>query len=298
MTNLVKALIKRCKHRHTILTHPKCFDEDGNPRSGSSVKLPKVLIFDIETAPLRAFVFQKSVWGGNVTDDQVISEWFMLCWSAKWLFNDNVMSARLTGKEAVSEDDSRIVKELWKLLDEADIVVAHNAVGFDVPNMNTRLILNGLPPTTPYQIIDTKQVAKRQFGFTHNSLNALAKVFGLDPKMETDFELWKKCVDGDDKSLRYMEEYNKGDVTLLEDVYLKLRPWIKAHPNLGLYVESSEPVCPNCGSKELTPVTDKFYYTTTSKYQLFRCECGAFGRIKTNSISKDIRKKMLVSLGK
>lgn len=295
---IFKRFKQRCKHRHTALTHPKCFDGEGNPIEGHAQKLPKILIFDLETAPLRAFVFQKSVWGGNVGADQVISEWYMLCWSAKWLFNDHIYSSRLTSKESLAEDDSRIVKDLWKLLDEADIVVAHNATGFDVPNMNTRLLVNKLPPTSPYQIIDTKQVAKRQFGFTHNSLNALARIFGFEPKMETDFELWKKCVNGDEKSLKYMEEYNKGDVELLERVYLVLRPWIKGHPNLGLYVESEEPVCPNCGSHELKWVTDKFFYTGASKFPLYQCKCGAFGRLRKSVLPKHISKKIILPLSR
>jgi len=296
--NVLNVLTKRCKHRHTIFTHPKCFDSSGNPLEKSLPTLPKILIFDIETSPLQAYIFQKSVWGGNVGDNQVISEWFALCWSAKWLFNDNIMSARLTGKEALREDDSRIVKLLWKLFDEADIVVAHNAMGFDVPNMNTRFILNGLPPTSPYQAIDTLSIAKKQFGFTHNSLNALGKIFGFDPKLDTDFELWKRCVSGDEEALQYMERYNVGDVVLLERIYLKLRPWIKGHPNLGLYVESDDPICPNCGSTELTWIDDKYYYTTASKFALYRCKCGAFGRVKQSALPKSVRKNLLMRIGK
>jgi len=296
---IINRFTKRCRHRHSIDSHPHCFiKETGEPIDRDAPKLPKILIFDIETAPLQAFIFQKSVWGGNVTDSQVISEWFMLCWSAKWLFNDNIMSERLTGKESVNENDARIVKSLWTLLDQADIVIAHNAAGFDVPNMNTRLIVNGLPPTSPYQIIDTKIVAKKQFGFTHNSLNGLAKIAGFEPKMETDFELWKRCVRGEDEALEYMEKYNRGDVELLENIYLWLRPWIKAHPNLGLYVESTDPICPNCGSTDLKWITDKFYYTTTSKFPLYRCECGSFGRLRKSVLPKEVKKNLVLSLGK
>jgi hypothetical protein len=285
----------RCKHRHTRETHPKCFDEYGN-LLGIRVNtfLPKVLIFDIETSPLQAFVFQKSIWKTNVGAEQVISEWFTLCWSAKWLFDDTIMSDRLTGNEARREDDSRIVKSLWKLLDQADIVIAHN-ISFDVPNMNTRFVVNDLPPTNPYQTIDTMLVAKKQFGFTHNSLNGLAKLFGFKAKMDTDFELWKQCVAGNEEALEYMSEYNKGDVEILEEIYLKLRPWIKSHPNLGLYVESIEPVCPNCGSPDIS-WTGKFYYTQTGKYSTFRCRCGAFGRARKTSVPKEMRDNLMIGL--
>ena len=286
----------RCKHRHTALAHPQCYLKFLNGDTHVA-KLPKVLIFDIETSPLKAFVFQKSVWKANISADQVISEWYMLCWSAKWLFDDIVMSQRLTGKEAKREDDSRIVGGLWALLDEADIVIAHNGDSFDVPNMNTRFVVNNLLPTSPYQTIDTRLVAKRQFGFTHNSLNGLAKIFGFDVKLDTDFDLWKRCVDGDEKALAYMQKYNKHDVLLLEEVYMKLRPWIKGHPNMGLYVETDKAICPNCGSANIE-WTNKFYYTQTGKYRTFRCHCGAFGRDRKTASKKEIRANLAVSIGK
>ena len=286
----------RCVHRHSALSHPKCYLKflSGNI---DIQKLPKVLVFDIETSPLKAFVWQKSVWKANIGSEQILSEWFMLCWSAKWLFSDEVISERLTGKEAKNEDDSRIVKSLWKLLDEAEILIAHNGSAFDVPNMNTRFVVHGLPPTSPYQTIDTCLIAKKQFGFTHNSLNGLAKIFGFDVKLDTDFALWKRCVEGDDKALAYMEKYNRHDVELLEEVYMKLRPWIKGHPNLGLYVETDEVVCPNCGNTQVS-WTDKYYYTTTGKYATFRCQCGAFGRSRKTSLAKEVKKNLAVGIGK
>jgi hypothetical protein len=298
MTQDKNLLTFRCKHRHSAMSHPKCYLKFLRGDAETVVKLPKVLLFDIETSPLQAFIFQKSVWKTNVGADQVISEWFMLTWSAKWLFSTEIMTDRLTGKEAIKEDDGRIVKSLWKLLDEADIIIAHNGDSFDVPNMNTRFIVHGLPPTSPYQTIDTMLVARKQFGFTHNSLNGLAKVFGFDPKMETDFELWKRCVAGEEEALAYMQKYNNGDVTLLEDVYLKLRPWIRSHPNLGLYANSDTAVCPNCFGTNLTWVDDKFYYTQTGKYPVFQCECGAFGRSRTSVLSKEARKGLVVGLAK
>lgn len=262
-------------------------------------KLPKILIFDIETTPLEAYVFQTQVWKARIPTENVISEWFMLTWSAKWLFSDKIMSMRLTGTEVLREDDKRIVKELWKLLDEADIVIAHNGDSFDVPNINSRFIVNGLSPTSPYQTIDTKKIAAKQFGFTHNSLNALAKVFGFEPKLETNFNLWKRCKNGDNKALAYMEEYNRGDVELLEEVYLKLRPWIKGHPSCSLYMETDGPTCPNCGSDHTAPIKDKHYMTSVGVYVVHRCdECGAVSRERKSIVSKEKKNDILLSVGR
>lgn len=288
----------RCKHRHSAITHPRCYIRYLLEMEKAEGILPKVLVFDIETSPLQAYVWQQNVWNANIPETNVISQWFMLSWAAKWLYEDTILSDRLTGDEAVKEDDSRLTKGIWTLLNEADIVIAHNGDRFDVPNMNTRFIVNSLPPTAPYQSIDTVRIARKQFGFTHNNLNALAKVFGFDVKLETNFELWKRCVAGEEKALKEMEVYNQHDVELLEKVYLKLRPWIKSHPNLALYSLSDGTVCPNCGSEDITWLEDKYYYTQTNRYPIFTCKCGAYGRSRFGNIDKEVRKKITVSVAR
>jgi len=259
----------------------------------NKVKLPRILLLDIETTPLEAFVWQMQVWKARVGDDQIISRWFMLTWSAKWLFSSEIMSNKLTSKEVKREDDSRIMGNLWKVLNEADIVIAHNGDSFDIPNINTRCIVNDLPPIKPYQTIDTLRIAQKQFGFTHNSLNALARIFGLSEKIDTDFDLWRRCKNGDDDALLEMETYNRHDVEVLEEVYLKLRPWIKGHPNLGLYMELDVPVCKNCGSTNLKP-DGSHSYTNASKFVNMKCECGAYGRLRNTVFPKEKRNNLVV----
>lgn len=255
----------------------------------------KILILDIETTPLEAYVWQTQVWKARISDDNVITQWFMLCWSAKWLGEDDIMSMRLTGNEALKEDDSRIVRGIWELLDQADIVIAHNGDMFDIPNLNTRFIINGLPPTSPYKTIDTLKIARKQFGFTHNSLNALGRVFGLGEKIETDFNLWRKAKHGNDEALIEMEIYNREDVNLLERVYLKLRPFIKNHPNLGVYTMCEDNQCGHCASIDLT--FSGYVYTNTGKYATYRCnKCGAVSRVRKSSLQKEKRENLLTTL--
>ena len=244
--------------------------------------IPKILIFDIETAPIKAYIWK--LWKTDVHLEQIINDWFCIAWSAKWLYSSNTMGSVLTPEEIKNEDDKRIMTSLWKLINEADIVVSHNGNKFDIPRINSRFIINGLSPTKPYFSVDTCQVARRQFGFSSNKLDALATHFNIPHKLETSFELWKQCLDGDKKALQYMLKYNKKDVTILEEVYLKLRPWIKNHPNMG-NLTSTTNACANCGSENISVIPDKFYYTSVGKYPLFRCnECNAIsrGRKKVN----------------
>ncbi len=245
-------------------------------------KLPKVLLFDIETAPLLGYIWK--LWKNDVSINQIVSDYFVLTWSAKWLFDDKILSNRLTGKEALKQDDSRIVANLYDLLNEADIVIAHNATGFDIPKMNARFVIHGLPPTSPYQIIDTLKVAQREFGFSSNKLDYLCKLFGIECKLETSFELWASCMKGDEQALRYMEQYNRHDVEMLEELYLKMRGWIKSHPNLQLYMEADAYVCPNCGGTHLKE--NGYYYTQTGKFQAFSClNCGAVSRYRSSKMT-------------
>jgi len=190
---------------------------------------------------------------------------------------------------------------LWKLLDEADIVIAHFGDKFDIPILNTRAIIHGLSPYSSIKSIDTKKVVSSTFKFPSNKLDALATYFGLEGKLKSGFNLWKSCLQGSDHTrqvhLDKMFIYNIQDVKLLEEIYLILRPWIKSHPNVGLYIESDTTVCSNCGSKHIEK-TDKFYYTSAGKYPVYRCECGALTRGRFNEYDKEKRKNLTLSIAK
>lgn len=245
----------------------------------NSPKKLRVLILDIETSPMKAWIWRR--WKENIYFDQTIQEWFMLSWSAKWLGEREAFGDVLTSEEVAKEDDKRILMSLYELLNEADIVVAHNGIKFDIPKINTRFILNDVPIPTPYKQVDTYYVAKKQFGFSSSSLDALATFFGFPNKDPHDFQLWKECMEGKEESLLRLLKYNKKDVEILEKVYIKLRPWIKNHPNVNVITNSPEPMCTHCGSTNIEEIEDASYNTQAYKYSVFRCkDCGAIFRSK------------------
>lgn len=250
----------------------------------------KILCLDIETTPIQAFVW--GLWDQNVNTSAIIQDWHLLSWSARWLFSPDVMSDVLTSDEAKSHDDFRICQKVWALLDEADIILTHNGINFDIKKLNTRFVYHNMMPPKPFQNIDTLVVAKGVFGFTSNKLDYINSYLGLPQKTETDFALWSRCFYGDKDALQEMKKYNENDVMILEDTYLKLRPYIKNHPNLNLWSEENVSVCPNCGSKHLN--WNGYYYTYTGYYSAFRCEsCGATGRSRTLEASKEKRKTIV-----
>jgi len=240
---------------------------------------PKILVFDLETAPLRAYVWR--LWKQNVhpLNGQLQSEWFLLTYAAKWLFDDTVIAGKLTSKEVQEEDDSRLLHELWNLLNEADIVIAHNGRQFDVPILNGRFLKMNIKPPMPYKIIDTKTAASKHFNLPSNKLDYIAQYLGVGQKIETDFDLWVRCLNGNNAALNEMMIYNINDVKILEDVYLAMRPYIQPHPNLGLYIEDDVECCPCCTSTDIS--FEGKYVSYASTYSAFRCNsCGSIGRSK------------------
>lgn len=243
-------------------------------------KLPKILIFDVEVSPMQAFVWKR--FKENISLDQTISESYMLCWSAKWLFDAKVMGDALTPEEAKNEDDSRIVKSLYDLICQSDIICAYNGKSFDIPYMNQRFLIYGFNPYPPVNIVDPYETAKTVFRFSSNKMDNIATQLGLQNKIKTDFDLWKGCVNGDAKCLSDMLKYNKQDVVVLEEIYLRILPWIKNHPNIANYLENKH-ACVKCGSENLTLIKDKHFYTPSGVYELYRCrDCGAIFRGKKN----------------
>ena len=151
-----------------------------------------------------------------------------------------------------------------------------------------------MQPTSPYKTIDTLKESRKIAAHSSHRLDYLGKLFANKGKLETDYALWKRCKAGDPESLLYMEKYNKEDVLLLEEVYLTMRPWIKSHPNVSLYIDSNKPICTACGSKKLVPVED--YVTMASVFPGYRCgKCGHINRGRATQLSLKKRKAMLVS---
>ena len=85
------------------------------------------------------------------------------------------------------------------------------------------------------------------------------------------------------------------DVVVTEELYLTLRPWMKGHPNYALFIDTDSTICTNCGSSNLS--WGGFYYTPAGKYKAFRCNsCGAVGRSRFSDLTKEAKRKLLLSI--
>lgn len=239
---------------------------------------PRILVWDIETTPLK--VYSWSAYGQNWSAIKVIEDWYVLCFAYKWLGDKKVTVKTLRdykGYDPKKPNDKALMQDLWDLLDEADITIAHNGDKFDLKKVNRRFLDHKMGPPSPSRSIDTLKAIRRFSSGTSNRLDSIGEELGLGRKVKHEgFELWEKCMAGDKTGWKNMIKYNKQDVALLEAVYLELRPWMSNHPNLGVFLES-EDTCPACMSQDLNKEGTR--ETQTGIYQRYSCnDCGKWSQ--------------------
>ncbi len=190
----------------------------------------RILVLDIETSPIKIQTTVWSLWEQNLPIKSISMDWFIICWSAKWLGERKVFNSSLTPKEALVGNDKRVVSDISKLLDEADIVIAHNGDKFDIRKINSRILKHNLDYPSPYKTFDTLKIVKKEFGLTSNKLDYVCTFLGIKGKIKTGIELWEGCLAGDKKALAQMQKYCDNDVVILEAVYMKLLKYIRSNP--------------------------------------------------------------------
>lgn len=256
-----------------------------------------ILVLDIETSPITAYTW--GLYDQNIGLEQIQTEWTVLAYCAKWLGMKDIIYEDTGGRGTKNVlRDKPLLRNLWKLLDSADIVIAQNGDRFDIKKINARLIMEGFPPYSPIRVVDTLKVAKRYFGFSSNKLAWMSKHLTETPKSDhrnfPGYELWAECMKDNPKAWEEMKKYNVRDTIACEELYLRLRPWIGNHPNLGVYLEPAEGhACSKCGSVAVQ--RRGFVFTQQGKYQRFRCSsCQGWSRGKDLITPKETRKNLLV----
>jgi hypothetical protein len=212
-------------------------------------------------------------------------ESFMLSWAAKWESEPEVLSDVLTPEEAIHQDDERILTSLADLLRSADIIVAHNGDRFDIPKVNTRLLLMNLEPLGPVKSFDTLKAARSTFRLASNKLDWIAEQLGFGNKLPTSFDLWRRCYQGDPQALDEMVTYNRQDVVLLQKVYEALQGYVKGVPRMVDAGGISGLACPTCGQRDMK--RRGWHRTNASTFPRFYCpSCRRYSRSRQAAPAK------------
>ena len=251
----------------------------------------RVLTLDIETSPNIADVW--GLWNNNVGLSQLRQSQRVICFAAKWLGKSSVefWSEYEHGHDAM-------VLAAHRLISEADVVVHYNGNRFDIPHLQSEFVRAQLAPPSPHKNVDLLRTVRRQFKFPSNKLDYVASELLGDRKVAHEGHLlWTKCLmvpeTPDEEKVKAaawvrMRKYNIHDVKLTERLYKRLLPWIAGHPHVGLYGDTTEAVCGNCGSTDLR--RQGYAYTSLGKFIQRQCKsCGKWSRDKKAIASVDVR---------
>lgn len=254
--------------------------------------MSKIILFDVETSLMK---FEITGFGlGSVPDylshKSIVQDWSIICACWRELGKKTIYSASVSDNPSRMTkdpyDDLDVVKRLHKMFKSADILIAHNCDGFDVKKCNARFIYHGLPPVPPIRTIDTLKEARKIAKFTSNRLDYLGQMLGVGGKLETENGLWEKARMADIAATRRMVKYCKRDVDLLEKVYLKLRPYMKSHPNMA---SDDTMNCPKCNSSNRVKVNNRVTASGIRRRQYQCKDCGGYYtermRLKEKSLS-------------
>lgn len=239
---------------------------------------PAILVFDIETAPIEAYV-----WGThnqNIGVDMIKQDFTILSFAAKFVGKKGIIYLDNRGKRDF-RDDKDLVKKILDVLDKADILVSQNGINFDLKKIHSRAWFNNISRVTPKQKhVDLLLEGRKVFGHTSHKLAWISKA--LTPANQKSvhaaypgFELWKEVMRGNTKAWNEMRAYNKQDVLSTEAVFNDYMTWFD-HIDLRPFYKPKnliERECRNCGSL----FTERWGTQRTSAglFQKYRCkDCG------------------------
>src|SRR3989304_5302247 len=95
---------------------------------------PKILIFDLEVMHMN--------WGADLG--------FLLCMGWKWLGESRVHIESIRKWNAGTfMDDLPLAERCRDILEKADMIITYNGLRFDVPFLQSRLLLGGSKPMSP-----------------------------------------------------------------------------------------------------------------------------------------------------
>lgn len=248
---------------------------------------PRILLYDIETS--FNVVAKFSLRDEYVPHENIIQERFIICAAWKWLGESKIYTVSILDDpkrfQSNTSDDHYVVEALRDVIASADVVVAHNGNDFDYKWLAGRLLFHGLPPLPPVQQIDTYREAKKVFNLNAFRLDYLGKYLGLGRKIKTSTDLWLKVLRGNKTAIKTMLRYNKGDIILLEKIFLKMRPFMQGYINRQLHGNNG---CPRCGSNKVQ--SRGTHRSLTQLYQRFQCiSCGGWHRARKSSGHADVR---------
>lgn len=123
--------------------------------------------------------------------------------------------------------DRKFAVAMRDYLEKFDYVVTWYGTKFDVPYLNTRLILHGERPLDIIRHIDLYYTARFKLKLHSNRLAVVSEsLFGESDKTRVVGPIWTNALMGDKKALQYIIDHCVIDVDVLEQVFEELHGFV------------------------------------------------------------------------
>lgn len=246
----------------------------------STKNKPRVLFYDIETAPLLAYVWgcgEQYVRHGQLHKEH--NSWGIICVTYCW--NDGKPAQEINWGYT-EQNTAKVVEQFDEIIKQADHTIGKNSDRFDTKMINAQRMLAGLPgmPDWTKYTDDLERQMRKYFRLPSQSLDYISEKLGLGGKIKMELQDWIDIVEKNsngEKSLAKMIKYGKKDVVDTRTLWNKLVEHFDPKFNYAAFTQESEICCKHadCGSKKLTKngrrVAGKVLY------QSYNCqECGRY----------------------
>lgn len=273
---------------------------------------PKVLIYDIETSLMLAYLF--SLGKQRVNHSQLLaskSMWDIICINYCW--NDG--SAAKTIKWTPERGTAGVIEDFDKIIDEADLIIGKNSDRFDAKMINAQRMFAGLPGK-PYWTLgndDLEKQMRKYFRLPSQSLDYISGQLGYGGKIKMEFSDWVaisqwmdvqvlasdpslafdayaldavcnrffkddmgNILQRGEKAMNKMCKYGRKDVTDTRDVWNYCLQHFDPKFNMNAWLSPLDtPVCKHtdCGSSNIKK--DGTRMQVSGRVQIYRCnDCG------------------------
>ena len=260
---------------------------------------PRVLVADIETLPIKGYVW--SLFQKGMNPEWIEDPTRLMSFAGKWLNDPAYYYIDNRGQPDGPRDDFLSVSAAHHILQHTDMVVAHNGKKFDLRKLRAFFAMHRLAPIAPVQVIDTLHLNATAFGFDSQRLAFVSKHFAETEKSKhknfPGSDLWLECMKDNRKAWAECQKYNVADIVANEEMYLELRGWYTAAPNMGVFFEEQEEGvhrCPTCGSDNVH-IHKHNRRTQVGVYHQYKCgDCGSYSRGRYIIRNKQERAHVLV----